>query len=114
MPNNLTVEKNRTGNSNIRNPILISYIAKGMLPYRGIGSEIRKALNGWQYIDFHDDRDEILFTVIVHPKIEKSSMEIQRLLSDTPRMTIPELARELGISTKAIEKQITKLQEKNS
>ena len=38
LPNNLTVAKIRAGNSNIRNPILVSYIAKGMLPYRGLGS----------------------------------------------------------------------------
>jgi len=29
LPNNLTVEKIRTGNSNIRNPILASFVAKG-------------------------------------------------------------------------------------
>jgi len=38
LPNNLTVAKIRAGNFNIRNPILVSYIAKGMLPYRGLGS----------------------------------------------------------------------------
>ena len=40
LPNNLTVEKIRTGNSNIRNPILVSYVAKGLLPYHGLGSGI--------------------------------------------------------------------------
>ncbi len=38
LPNNLTVEKIRNGNSNIRNPILVSYVAKGLLPYHGLGS----------------------------------------------------------------------------
>jgi len=37
--NNLTVEKIRTGNSNIRNPILVSYVSKGLLPYHGVGSK---------------------------------------------------------------------------
>ena len=32
LPDNMTVEKIRTGNSNIRNPILASYAAKGLLP----------------------------------------------------------------------------------
>ena len=41
LPNNLTVAEIRTGNSNIRNPILVSYIAKGLLPYRGLGSGIK-------------------------------------------------------------------------
>ena len=37
LPNNLTVEKIRAGNSNIRNPILVSFVAKGLLPYKGLG-----------------------------------------------------------------------------
>jgi len=47
LPNNLTVEKIRTGNSNIRNPILVSYVAKGLLPYHGLGSGIKRALSRW-------------------------------------------------------------------
>lgn len=42
--NHLTVEKIRAGNSNIRNPILASYVAKGMPLYHGIGSGIKRAL----------------------------------------------------------------------
>jgi len=29
----------------IRNPILVSYVAKGLLPYRGLGSGIQRALD---------------------------------------------------------------------
>jgi len=47
LPDNLTVEKIRTGNSNIRNPILVSYVAKGLLPYHGLGSGIKRALDQW-------------------------------------------------------------------
>ena len=68
LPNNLTVAKIRTGNSNIRNPILVSYIAKGLLPYRGLGSGIKRALEDWPEIDFADDRDGCLFTATVHRK----------------------------------------------
>ena len=35
LPNNLTVEKILTCNSNIRNPILVSYVAKELRPYHG-------------------------------------------------------------------------------
>jgi predicted HTH transcriptional regulator len=45
LPNNLTVEKILTGNSNVRNPILVSYVAKGLLPYNGLGSGIKRALD---------------------------------------------------------------------
>ena len=66
LPNNLTVEKIRTGNSNIRNPILVSYVAKGLLPYHGLGSGIKRVLEKWTDIDFNDDQDGCLFTVTVH------------------------------------------------
>lgn len=68
LPNNLTVEKIRVGNSNIRNPILVSYVAKGLLPYHGLGSGINRALTKWPDIDFTDDREGCLFTVTIHRK----------------------------------------------
>lgn len=74
LPNNLTIEKIRTGNSNIRNPILTSYMAKGLLPYHGIGSGIKRALADWPDITFTDDRDGCLFTATVRRKdIPKSA-----------------------------------------
>jgi len=41
----------------------------------------------------------------------KSSVKILELLADTPKMTISQLAKALGISTRAVEKQIAKLQQ---
>lgn len=69
LPDNLTVEKIRAGNSNIRNPILVSYVAKGLLPYHGLGSGIKRAIDQWKKIDFIDDRDGCLFTVKIHRNI---------------------------------------------
>jgi predicted HTH transcriptional regulator len=68
LPDNLTVEKIRKGNASIRNPILVSYVAKGLLPYHGLGSGIKRALAAWPQIDFVDDRDGCLFTATVHRK----------------------------------------------
>ena len=65
LPNNLTVAKIRSGNANSRNPILVSYAAKGVLPYHGLGSGIRRALKAFPNIDFEDDRDGNLFKVTV-------------------------------------------------
>jgi len=62
---NLTITNIKNGNSNIRNPILISYAAKGLLPYHGIGSGILRALKAWPDIDFEDDRESSLFKAIV-------------------------------------------------
>ena len=65
LPNNLTVEKIRSGNANSRNPILVSYAAQGALPYHGLGSGIRRALKAYPEIDFEDDREGALFKVTV-------------------------------------------------
>jgi len=65
LPDNLTVAKIRAGNSNIRNPILVSFAAKGLLPYRGLGSGITRALEHWPDIEFQDDREGCLFTAII-------------------------------------------------
>lgn len=55
LPNNLTVENIKSGNSNIRNPILASFASK-LLPYRGLGNGIRRALKAYSKIEFIDDR----------------------------------------------------------
>nr|VFK61015.1 MAG: ATP-dependent DNA helicase RecG [Candidatus Kentron sp. UNK]VFK69591.1 MAG: ATP-dependent DNA helicase RecG [Candidatus Kentron sp. UNK] len=64
LPNNLTVENIKSGNSNIRNPILTSHAAK-ILPYRGIGSGIIRALRAYPAIDFEDDRAGNRFIVTI-------------------------------------------------
>jgi len=128
LPNNLTVEKIRTGNSNIRNPILVSYIAKGLLPYRGLGSGIKRAMENWHDIDFTDDRDGGLFTATIHRRAltsftrsevgagngsekssEKSSEKILMLLKADGRLSAREIAGRMGITQRAVEKQIAKL-----
>lgn len=130
LPNNLTVAKIRAGNSIIRNPILVSYIAKGLLPYRGLGSGIKRALEDWPEIDFTDDREGCLFTATVHRKeligsvepetgsekssettksSQKSSQKIEELMQADPAITIADLVRSVGITDRAIKKQIEKL-----
>jgi len=126
LPNNLTVERIRAGISNIRNPILVSFVAKGLLPYHGLGSGIMRALEEWRDIDFTDDREGCLFTVTIHRKVPrdladltgyrkssgKTENQVFAFLSDNPEITIPELAEKLGLTTRAVEKQIAKLREK--
>jgi ATP-dependent DNA helicase RecG len=62
LPNNLTVENIKRGNSNIRNPILASYATK-ILPYRGLGNGIIRALKAYPDIEFEDDQDGNQFRV---------------------------------------------------
>ena len=62
LPNNLTIENIKNGNSNIRNPVLASFATR-ILPYRGLGSGIRRALKVYKNIEFFDDRDANRFIV---------------------------------------------------
>lgn len=64
LPNNLTIENIKNGNSNIRNPILASFATK-ILPYRGLGNGIRRALKEYPNIDFVEDKSGNLFKAIV-------------------------------------------------
>ncbi len=64
LPNNLTIENIKSGNSNMRNPILASY-ATWVLPYRGLGTGVLRALKEYPEIDFLDDRDGNKFCVTV-------------------------------------------------
>ena len=65
LPNNLTVANIKAGNSNTRNPVLASF-AYQVLPYRGFGSGILRALENYPAIDFIDDRDGNLFKCIIN------------------------------------------------
>jgi ATP-dependent DNA helicase RecG len=64
LPNNLTVANIQSGNSNIRNPILASYATK-VLPYRGLGNGVVRALQEYSAIEFIDDRQGNKFTAII-------------------------------------------------
>lgn len=64
LPNNLTIENIKMGNSNVRNPILASFAPK-LLPYRGLGSGIQRALKAHPNIEFIDDQDGNVFKVMI-------------------------------------------------
>lgn len=69
LPNNLTVENIKSGNSNIRNPILASFATK-ILPYRGLGSGITRALRAYPHIQFEDNRDGNFFRVTIGRSVD--------------------------------------------
>jgi ATP-dependent DNA helicase RecG len=70
LPNNLTIENIKAGNSNIRNPILTSFATK-ILPYKGLGNGVRRALNLYPHIEFEDDRSGNQFKVTIFRPINK-------------------------------------------
>ncbi len=63
----MTIENIKRGNSNIRNPILASYATK-IIPYRGLGSGIVRALKEYPDIDFENDRSGNQFKVTIKRK----------------------------------------------
>lgn len=64
LPNNLTIENIKMGNSNIRNPILASFASK-VLPYRGLGSGIKRAIKAYPDIELIDNREGNTFKAII-------------------------------------------------
>lgn len=67
LPNSLTVAHIKRGISNIRNPLLASFAAK-ILPYRGLGNGILRALKAYPDIEFVDDREANQFQVVIARK----------------------------------------------
>lgn len=65
LPNHLTVENIKAGNSSIRNSVLVSFAANGLLPYRGIGTGVPRAIHSHPNIDFEDDKERQLFRAVV-------------------------------------------------
>ena len=61
LPNNLTIENIRNGVSNIRNPLIASFATKE-LPYRGIGTGIRRALAAVPNLELESDHNLNQFT----------------------------------------------------
>jgi len=71
LPNNLTVENIRNGVSVIRNPLIASFATKGdELPYRGIGTGIRRALAAVPDLELESDHERNLFTARVLRRIQ--------------------------------------------
>lgn len=69
LPNNLTVENIRNGVSVIRNPLIASFATKGgELPYRGIGTGIRRALAAVPDLELESDHERNLFTARIPRK----------------------------------------------
>jgi ATP-dependent DNA helicase RecG len=64
LPNHLTVENIKNGNSIMRNSLLASYGTK-ILPYSGIGSGIPRIIKNHPMCDFINDNDGEQFTVIL-------------------------------------------------
>ena len=128
LPNHLTVAKIRSGTSITRNPILVSLAAQGLLPYRGLGTGIRRALDDWPAIEFNDDRELNQFTVTVNRQTtqqettqettqeraapqENARDRILAHLRARPQTTRAELAQVVGLSDDGVKYHLKKLRD---
>ena len=125
LPNHLTVQEIEAGNSNIRNPILASFAFKGILPYRGLGTGIRRALADWPHISFVDDREGNQFKVTISRshdlEIEKVTLKnegltevdpkkvLLLLLKTDPKASYEYLAKQMNVSASSIKRLIQEL-----
>ena len=64
LPNNLTIENIRNGISNMRNPLIASFATKE-LPYRGLGTGIRRALAAVPALSLVSSNELNLFTATI-------------------------------------------------
>ncbi len=69
LPNSLSVEELRYGNPVVRNNLIVSY-AVHILPYRGLGSGIKRAFEKQPNIEFINDAEGEQFKVII-PRVER-------------------------------------------
>lgn len=74
LPDVLDTEKIRFGLSNRRNPTLTSH-AVHILPYRGLGTGIPRAIDAWPMIRLEDDRQSNQFKVVIQRAVESGPHE---------------------------------------
>jgi hypothetical protein len=63
-----------------------------VLPYRGLGSGVPRALEAWPDIDFRDDRDGGLFVATVRRKAPPDNLRGTPTAQVTAQVTAPVLA----------------------
>src|SRR5690554_474311 len=70
LPDNISTEEIKQGKTKRRNPVLSEHAAH-LLPFRGLGSGIHRALEAWPYIELQDHKNGNEFkAVITRPERE--------------------------------------------
>jgi predicted HTH transcriptional regulator len=124
LPNPLDAEQIRFGLSNLRNPALASH-AFHLLPYRGLGSGIPRAMAAWEQIELIDDRRGNQFKVIVRRSVQQAVElsggvsggvfggvnDLLALLSTHPGLNAAELAIRFNKPKRTIERWLQTLKD---
>lgn len=89
LPDSLNVEAIRQGRTNRRNPTLTEHAAQ-ILPYRGLGSGIPRALRAWPRIELVDDVSSNQFSAVIwRPELEWSGTTVETTPPVAPPVTPP-------------------------
>ena len=64
LPDNITTDEIKQGKTKRRNPVLSDHAAH-LLPYRGLGSGVHRALEAWPHIELQDYRNGNEFRAVV-------------------------------------------------
>ena len=64
LPDNITTDEIKQGKTKRRNPVLSDHAAH-LLPYRGLGSGVHRALEAWPHIELQDHRNGNEFRAVV-------------------------------------------------
>lgn len=120
LPNHLDAEQIRYGLTNLRNPAMASH-AFHLLPYRGLGSGIPRAMAAWPEIELIDDRRGNQFKVIVRRPAQQTgelnegvNEGVARLFAQIkkgPGLRAPMLAVQMNTSVKNIERWLQQLKD---
>ena len=64
LPDNINTEEIKQGKTKRRNPVLSEHAAH-LLPFRGLGSGIHRALEAWPYIELQDHKNGNEFRAVI-------------------------------------------------
>lgn len=107
LPDSLSVEAIRQGRTNRRNPTLTEHAAQ-ILPYRGLGSGIPRALREWPRIELIDDVAGNQFSALAwRPEAEWAPVTGEITPEVTPQVT-PEVTPEVARLLEAVRAEITR------
>jgi hypothetical protein len=97
LPDSLNIEAIRCGVTNRRNPTLTDHAVQ-LLPYRGLGSGIRRALEAGAEVDFDDDvRGNQFRAVVKRPATQQITPQVTPPVIPPVAPPVAALIRALGV-----------------
>lgn len=85
-----------------------SFVAKGLLPYHGLGSGIKRALEKWPQIDFADDREGCLFNATVRRMPVAEVQDAGQVTGQVTVQVASQVTREVSLLLSTIHGEMTR------